>query len=458
MPQIINETNPLSSLGQSLGTGIGGGLSELLSSHVANKARKYEENSLAKKLAPHVGGMEKAEIIVALGRNNPKAQQMIVSNIFQEEQKKAQVAKDEALRNFLGQEPTQENQMVTAQKPLDQLSPNQTQVPQAGENNLQQQGLQKQEQISPVMKENLEPKVISPQNELKKYKEAFKRGLITHDQLRDYEKALDKKQAAIDKETFPLYDEINKESKAAKDNIKRLSDLEVLVKKGDLADPIVAAAFDTLAHGLWGVGINLKSLLSADSQEFEKISTDFVKNAKQYFGARLTDTDLRTFLQTVPTLSMSDEAKRRVIENMRYFANAASLKGKIMNDIIQKNGGERPKNLFELVDTRANRELDKMAQEIKDSLAESQKDINTFQGAKEFLDEKNIPKDEQAKFLGMPYRGTQETFKNKRLETPEERRAAEKAEKIRKHEQKKEFARARRSEYRSPLESFSKKG
>lgn len=462
MVQFKEGRDPLLSLGESLGTGIGGGLSQLLSSHVANKARKYEENSLAQKLAPYVGGMEKAQALAALVATNPKAQQSIIANLFQQDKNKAEEAQEERLRNF-EIEQDQKNAQVQAPKvtqplanPLlsnqqEALSPN---------GNGSQELQKKQEQISPIKKEKIEPRVISPQNEIVKYKEAFKRGIIKHSQLVEQQKIADKKQTAIDKETYPYYEKIHKESEAAKDNVKRLDDLQRLIDKGNLADPLAASYFETLAHGIFGFGFNLKSLMNADSQEFDKISTDLIKTAKQYFGAKLTDLDLKTFLRTIPTLSMSDAAKRRVIKNMRYFADASLLRNRVMNDIIHKNGGERPKNLMELVDAKVDRKMDKLAQQFKNNLKASQEDVQKLESTKDFLEERDIPQKERDRILGVEVRGNRESFEKKRStrEEKDKQEEDEARERQRERMKKKQFAESRRSEFRSPRESFSKKG
>lgn len=385
MVQFKQGNDPLLKTAESIGTGIGGGLSQLLSSHVANKARKYEENSLAQKLAPHVGGdLQKAQAIAALGAHNPKAQQQIIAQIFQQDKNRAQEAQEDNLRNFLVEQDQNKSGLNTpapAKSPLDQLSPDRQQQIKVDENSFQVDQ-KKQPQISPIKKEKIEPKVISPQNELATYKEAFKLKKINHAQLLEQQKIADKKQTAIDKETYPYYEKVHNANEAAKDNMKRLADMEALINKGNLAEPTAAAYFETLAHGFFGFGFNLKSLMSADSQEFDKISSDFVKTAKQYFGSRLTDADLRTFLQTVPTLSMSNAAKRRVIKNMRYFGEASLLKARVMNDIIHKNSGERPKNLMELVDAKVDRKMDKLAQQFKNNLKASQEDVQKLKQTK----------------------------------------------------------------------------
>jgi hypothetical protein len=111
--------------------------------------------------------------------------------------------------------------------------------------------------------------------------------------------------------------------------------------------------------------IDVPALMSADSQEFNKLSKDFLKDAKAVFGNRLTDTDLRTFLETVPELSQSNEGKQRVINNMKAFNDASLAKKQAADEIIGSNNGNRPRNLDRLVDEKTSERLDAIAQEFK---------------------------------------------------------------------------------------------
>lgn len=175
-----------------------------------------------------------------------------------------------------------------------------------------------------------------------------------------------KQQMAIDKETKPIYDEITRDAKAARDNDKRLDKIEEIVKRGKLSNPGFTSAVKTLSKGVFGFGIDLSHLLSADTQELNKITADFIRGAKDIFGGgRLTDADLSAFLQSVPSASMSNEGKLAVMENMRVFNNAAKLKKIAADEIIKTNGGRRPTNLDVLVEEKVGPLLDAEAAKIK---------------------------------------------------------------------------------------------
>ena len=173
----------------------------------------------------------------------------------------------------------------------------------------------------------------------------------------------------IKKETAPIYREITKEAKGARENLKRLGRLEQLAKTGKLGSPLANSLIKTISKGAFGIGLDLNYLMTADAQEFEKLSTDFVKNAKGIFGNRITDADLRAFMKTVPTLSQSREGMLRVIRNLRLTEQAKEARKRAMDSLIKENKGKRPRDLDILIEERAEPELDELARQFRDALS-----------------------------------------------------------------------------------------
>lgn len=214
----------------------------------------------------------------------------------------------------------------------------------------------------PQALEGLESKKIKPREPLiqrKGAKEAQRKEAL------ELSKEERKEQHLAAKETKPYYDEVTKEAKAAKDNDLRLNRMEELVNKGNIRSPFYNNLFETLSHGIFGFGIDLHFLQNADTQEFRKLSNDMLKSAKDTFGSRLTDYDVKTFLATLPTLSQSDEGKLRVINNLKIFNDMAKLKKQAMDQIIRENGNKRPANLDVLVDERISPQADQYAETFK---------------------------------------------------------------------------------------------
>ena len=239
------------------------------------------------------------------------------------------------------------------------------------------------------------PEVIEPQKPTRSIFQAPEVGMTPAER-----KQAHAEQKAIDKETQKYYDTTLALNEGSMNADKRLNKMENLIKKGGLPvstfynlfknleekiNPThTAAAGGGIGAFLGGpvgaaIGAGIGGLLgpvstilrsaqkftSPNTEQFEKLSTDFIRDAKNIFGNRLTDADLNAFLQSIPTLSQTDNGKLAIIKNMHSFNKALQVKAKTMKDIIKENGGRRPANLQILVEERAQPELDKLAQEFE---------------------------------------------------------------------------------------------
>ena len=180
------------------------------------------------------------------------------------------------------------------------------------------------------------------------------------------EKRQDRKQMHWDKETLPVYKETSDLAKAANDSDIRLGRMEELNESGELNAPGFESALRIAEEGLpFGLSIDLTALRTADTEEFNKLSTDFLKDAKKFFGPKITDNEVKLFLKTVPSVVNTPEGRRRVIQNLRLFNEAARTRSDVMNSIIEENNGERPRNLGSLIEKRAKPQLDAIAERFK---------------------------------------------------------------------------------------------
>lgn len=193
-----------------------------------------------------------------------------------------------------------------------------------------------------------------------------------------------KDQAAINKEVHPYITQVQDKAKAAKENDLRLNRMEKLIENGKLNNPTFASALQTLKNGTGGsllfghIGIDLENLLSADSQEFNKLSQDFVKNAKDIFGSRITDSDLKSFMKTVPTLSQSDAGKRAVIKNLKLMNKADEVRNKVARQLLKEYGNNLPLDFQSEVEERAKPELDKIAEQFTENVEKKAKKKGFF--------------------------------------------------------------------------------
>lgn len=91
-----------------------------------------------------------------------------------------------------------------------------------------------------------------------------------------------------------------------------LDQMSNLNDSGKLSAPITAAFLNKF-------GLPLGILNNPDSEEFDKLSKDLLKNIRTYFGARINVVEVENFLKTIPTLMNSEEGRRRIIDNLKLF-------------------------------------------------------------------------------------------------------------------------------------------
>lgn len=198
--------------------------------------------------------------------------------------------------------------------------------------------------------------------------EGVQKGILQNQFVEQPKKQLEfqrQQQQIADKETLPFFNDIYKANQTASNNDKRLNKMDELIKTGKLSNPVFSSVLKTLSNGIFGLSLDLHALQNPESQQFEKLSTDFLRDAKSIFGSRLTDADLNAFLKTVPTLTQSNEGKVKLIESMRQFNDASKIRYNVTKELIKANGGRRPANLPQLVEEYSAPEIDKLAQNFK---------------------------------------------------------------------------------------------
>lgn len=323
---ILQRNNPAQALGTALGTGLGAGISGLLQNKIAEIER-------SKGLQRTREGLQALGVPAGLENLPENLQGLVVKDVLQRPQRQANLS---ALQNLFGGAPEQETGS-SMQGPSNILG-NQAGLSSQDFNNLARLGLQQQK----------------AQQQQKQFETKEQRI----------------QQHYIDTETKPYYDEITKSYKAAKNTNPVLQRMQTLLNKGNLPNPVFYGLANRVGRPL---GLNVLALQDADAQEFEKLTNEFLKNAKDIFGSRLTNFDVETFLKGIPTLSQSDEGKQRIINNLRNVNEGALIKERALRQVIAANGGKRPANLDQLVEEIAAPELDQLAENFAEGTSIDQR-------------------------------------------------------------------------------------
>ena len=136
---------------------------------------------------------------------------------------------------------------------------------------------------------------------------------------------------------------------------------------GTAAGASAGTALGGAAGGIASTGAEafLKSTATKETQEFEKLSAEFIKGAKGIFGGRVTNQDLDAFLKMVPTLKNTNEGKMVILRNLQRVNDASILEGQIRDQIKKMNGGALPYNIREMVEDISSTILDREAEKFK---------------------------------------------------------------------------------------------
>jgi hypothetical protein len=363
--QAIFDSNAGGRLGEALGTG----LNKLAENKLAQISQQYqgqqERSRFAQGLAP-ILGQDTANFLSNLGPDERKYALQNIGSLMQLNQQPGQQQQMGGMAALGAQQ--QPQQQMTGQQPKEQ------------------------QQMAPDRTKLVQDIFTSPQEKREREKlELAKRTLAR--------KEAQTKQMNADKETKKYFESALDLEKAADFSDIRLKKMENLVKKGRLpisgfynlfknleesVAPAYGAAAGAAAGGYTGgplgaaIGSAIGGLISPigtllrfaqkqtspDTEEFEKLSNDFIKDAKAIFGSRITDNDLKAFMATVPTLGQTDAGKLAIINNMKMFNKASRIRAEAVKDVIRKNGNRRPHNLQILVEDRIKPQLDQLSQEF----------------------------------------------------------------------------------------------
>jgi hypothetical protein len=181
------------------------------------------------------------------------------------------------------------------------------------------------------------------------------------------------------KETKETRKEILNQANAARENNMRLNRMEQLNNSGKL----VTGLYNDM---LKRFGIDYAALKNPESQEFEKLTTDMIRNAREIFGARVTNYEVSTFLKAIPNLSQTPEGRQRVIRNLKILNKGAGLRADAMKKIIEENKGTPPYDLAERIEERVGPQLDEISEEFTAAPAASASSFNKLPAAANYQD------------------------------------------------------------------------
>jgi hypothetical protein len=375
MAQIVT---PEPGFGQLLGSGFGAGISSTLQNLAQQKAQEMQQRKVSTGLSALGFSPQEAQQLAMLPEN------LLAPIVKQKSQESQNQAFAQALGNILGQPvegefaqapaqaPFQAKEPSTAEKlsfkerqqvakylsspegkkqfkPEDRIlalsslkKPTESQVQAAAQIRQEQQGLPRKQAVKAT---------LSPDQAYKLAQLGLKKEEIT-----------EKRKSEAFKMSAAERKEIINKARVARQDLKDLDRMEELDKSGKL---------DTAGYSefLKRSGLDIPALMNPESEEFGKIAANFLRDAKQYFGGRISNYEIEQFLKTIPSLSQSPEGRKRVIANLRYMKRADLAYNEALKEVISDNKGIPPYDLLEKVDDKIEKKLEKLSDKFKEELA-----------------------------------------------------------------------------------------
>jgi hypothetical protein len=282
-----------------------------------------------------------------LSKLSPELQSVVIKNYLQGAEN---TGLGEALGGIAGQgQPVIQQEMSGV--PAEQA----TQLPQ------QQLAMQQAQQGPKSFADVLKNPRLKPEHKLRIAEMQQRKELAEKKAQQLAKQAEEKTTAGKFKETKEFRKATIENAKASRDRLHDLERMEQLETTGKLDTP-------GYLEFLKRTGLDVSTLKSPESQEFEKLSAGFMRDAKSIFGARISNFEIEQFLKAIPSMSQSPEGRKRVIANLKRVARASVEHANAMKEVIGKHKGVPPYDLMEKVDSMVEKKMDALSKMFKKDL------------------------------------------------------------------------------------------
>jgi hypothetical protein len=175
------------------------------------------------------------------------------------------------------------------------------------------------------------------------------------------EKLSSKEKSSAFKETKAEREKIIQDYNVAKNNLEDYDRLQELEDEGKLDTP---GYIEFLKRS----GLDIAALKNPGSEEAQKIVQNFIRDAKQVYGGKITNQEMEQFMSTLPSLSQSPEGRKRVIANLKRIARAKVEYYKAYKRVLKQNKGVPPLDLLEQVQEEYEPAIEKLASQFRKDL------------------------------------------------------------------------------------------
>lgn len=302
---------------EEIGRNLGAGISSGYQQYQANKLRGQSDAAIKKKYGLDLSGFD------------PEIRKVAVESLFKQEEGKgkklAELEDDhktyDSLKGMFG--PT--------------FAELWKQSPTGGRTELVKQGLdakmrgQDIEQTLSPYKEEIDRKASIPDQ----VGEHIFPKLSQEEGLTPKERIVKQKQVRDD--NMPVFIESQKKLRSLAHEKDSLNVLESLNKSGKLPENIRIGLINPSTNAPYGVA-QLLGIVNPETQRFVKTINDFTTQAKESYGARVTNFDLQQFMARLPTLMNTSEGRRQITEQMKIVNELNNLYESSLKKTLQHYG------------------------------------------------------------------------------------------------------------------------
>lgn len=131
-----------------------------------------------------------------------------------------------------------------------------------------------------------------------------------------------------------------------------------LSNKGNLPTPFLAKSLEKL-------GLPIGILQNPDAEQFEKLSQELMKNIQGTYGSRILQSEVQSFMRSIPTLMNSPEGQKRLIQQWNLLNEGKKIYYDAYKQVKKENPERLPRDLHEQVLERAEGALEKMSNRFR---------------------------------------------------------------------------------------------
>lgn len=152
--------------------------------------------------------------------------------------------------------------------------------------------------------------------------------------------------------TAPYRAELAKESENSDHLVGVLKEMKKLSDSGKMTDT-------SLLEGLEKIGMDFNALKSPETEQYQALEKEFLKDLKSIFGGKVSNIEMQTFLRSIPKATNTEEGRKRIINQLDSYYKAKQLKFKAMRNIVKGNNGIPPLDLQDQVTEKIKSKEDK---------------------------------------------------------------------------------------------------